>query len=148
MPNCSTGSLPCWRSHFQHFNNNYSDQALQHSFHRAQTFMSDTMEYMEDSATFFLSGVGMTVPSFIEMYVSLLKLGLEQVDWGERSRSGRLSAWPPLDDAGDAILGRQDNRHRTFTFWVIVNLLLSSPVSSNVHQLNRNIKFLQDWTTE
>lgn len=29
---------------------------------------------------FFLSGVGMTVPSFIEMYVSLLKLGLEQVD--------------------------------------------------------------------
>lgn len=42
--------------------------------------MSDTMEYMEDSATFFLSGVGMTVPSFIEMYVSLLKLGLEQVD--------------------------------------------------------------------
>lgn len=30
--------------------------------------------------TFCLSGVGMTVPSFIEMYVSLLRLGLEQVD--------------------------------------------------------------------
>lgn len=29
---------------------------------------------------FCLSGVGMTVPSLIEMYVSLLRLGLEQGD--------------------------------------------------------------------
>lgn len=35
-----------------------------------------TMSYV----TFCLSGVGMTVPSFIEMYVSLLRLGLEQGD--------------------------------------------------------------------
>lgn len=44
------------------------------------------------SGTRFLSGVGMTVLSLMEMYVSLLRLGLEQVDWGESSQPGRLSA--------------------------------------------------------
>lgn len=47
------------------------------------------------------------MPSFIEMYVSLLRLGLEQVDWGERSRLERLSIRTPLDEEGENILGRQ-----------------------------------------
>lgn len=48
------------------------------------------------------SGVGRTVPSFIEMYVSLLRLGLEQIDSGERSGPGRLStAGLSLDEEGE-----------------------------------------------
>lgn len=41
--------------------------------------------------------------------MSLLRLGLEQVDSGERSTPGRLSARHLLDETGDTILGKQDD---------------------------------------
>ena len=58
--------------------------------------------------TFFLSGVGIRVLSFIEMYVSLLRLGLsgEQVDCGESSQPWRPSARPALEGGDDTVLIR------------------------------------------
>ena len=43
--------------------------------------------------------------SLMEMYVSLLRLGLEQVDWGESSQSGLLSAAVLLVGGEDIVLG-------------------------------------------
>lgn len=57
------------------------------------------------------------VPSFREMYVSLLRLGLEQLhsDWdcgGERSLGGLLS--PTLEEGGHTGLYRQPERNTRF----------------------------------
>lgn len=61
------------------------------------------MVVLRDMVLLFLglSGEGSAVPSLTEMKVSLLRLGEEQLDRGERSRPGRPSALPPLDHAGD-----------------------------------------------
>lgn len=41
--------------------------------------------------------------------MSLLRLGLEQTDWGERSTTACLSAGHLLDETGDTRLGEQED---------------------------------------